>query len=1073
MLGSPSLAQWGTPYWGSVDFDPSRFVRFESVAAGELQRSLGFDSLAALIDAELLTGFDGVGRGSADIATGFDVYQGRVPSAAFLAECTQNVILIEMRLPAGTRRFATVPLSFGGEFYEGRQVSLTTIQRTQGSGTDDVQVKLDDTNEGGQDRLRDVFAADSPEASGVTIWIVLLDDVAKNRYQLFEGSIERVAGFSRAVVSIDIVRNEAVEDVELGRPITLADFPNAPDESLSSTRPIVFGEVESHEGVAVNVNALGKLARAMVGQVTIPTSIASIVATFSISPQGIVTQSTSTPLDTILLEDASEFPSAGTLLIDSEEITYTGKQGNELTGVTRGVAGSFFAGHSKGSEVQEVGEFTLLFADHPLSRLENIRVLGSDGNLGEPVPAPILVDNQNGLVTWEVTPKVRNPLADAEYQRVHFRDLDPTNKAAGAAFSARENLAYRAFGVAQLGQGQMVLRTNTDGIGVPGDLLRVWVACIFDPDTLGFPATLGQGTAGGSTNNPSSPSTIVNGIAGAASVVVAGKSFNLQPTDLVPAPIARADEKTGDRLYDVPDPVFTPQVGKLGDTILSPDIIIENGIWQREQVTGNIIDGDEDTEAVSFFAGFGEASLIGRGDAVFQLTNPPSLGDYVPVSGTLVFIGGWGPPNINITSPMTITVKDRNSGDIIATLEAQTTNNGIGTSLILGVERFEVAIDISKLDADLGNIPDWDWIVSPVIGVSSGLWVARELFIELETKNTPPKNEATIDPRGSVTNYFEVTDLVGASQATDAAQDWGFFGDLARGGRATFRSNFAGIDPQIIETFWVAEFTPFLEASERVPRGFADVRGLTGVGASDTPADISEQVITRPAPLGMGLPASRLNRANYNPTKASQIADGIRMGFAITKPTSAVRLIEAIAEQGDSRQSWDRGKHSIIRRPRADVSLPVFKVLTEYEDILLSPGIKLGRTPLGEARTRITGLYRIYPPSEDTSRSIELIDAAAEAKFGRKAETVAIALIRDDTAATVVIQRLLERRRSPRWSIELDMALPGLELRFGDLVTIQHKDIPGGSFEVCEVVGLNYQPAGFDRIRVTCVVWKE
>ena len=56
---------------------------------------------------------------------------------------------------------------------------------------------------------------------------------------------------------------------------------------------------------------------------------------------------------TIVLTDASQFSSSGTnfIIIDSEEISYTGITGNTLTGVTRGVAGTTAASHSNGATV--------------------------------------------------------------------------------------------------------------------------------------------------------------------------------------------------------------------------------------------------------------------------------------------------------------------------------------------------------------------------------------------------------------------------------------------------------------------------------------------------------------------------------------------------------------------------------------------------------------------------------------------------------------------------------------------------------------------------------------------------
>jgi len=56
---------------------------------------------------------------------------------------------------------------------------------------------------------------------------------------------------------------------------------------------------------------------------------------------------------TIVLTDASQFSSSGTnfIIIDSEEISYTGITGNTLTGVTRGVDGTTAASHSDGATV--------------------------------------------------------------------------------------------------------------------------------------------------------------------------------------------------------------------------------------------------------------------------------------------------------------------------------------------------------------------------------------------------------------------------------------------------------------------------------------------------------------------------------------------------------------------------------------------------------------------------------------------------------------------------------------------------------------------------------------------------
>lgn len=55
---------------------------------------------------------------------------------------------------------------------------------------------------------------------------------------------------------------------------------------------------------------------------------------------------------TLTLTDASSFPTSGTVLIDEELITYSGKSSNDLTGLTRGTNGTAAASHISGETVQ-------------------------------------------------------------------------------------------------------------------------------------------------------------------------------------------------------------------------------------------------------------------------------------------------------------------------------------------------------------------------------------------------------------------------------------------------------------------------------------------------------------------------------------------------------------------------------------------------------------------------------------------------------------------------------------------------------------------------------------------------
>ena len=68
---------------------------------------------------------------------------------------------------------------------------------------------------------------------------------------------------------------------------------------------------------------------------------------------------TSSATSGIILGDVSQFPDSGTnfIKINSEEISYTGISGNELTGVTREVRGTTAASHNGGDTVTSTTNF--------------------------------------------------------------------------------------------------------------------------------------------------------------------------------------------------------------------------------------------------------------------------------------------------------------------------------------------------------------------------------------------------------------------------------------------------------------------------------------------------------------------------------------------------------------------------------------------------------------------------------------------------------------------------------------------------------------------------------------------
>ncbi|MBW1711220.1 MAG: hypothetical protein JRJ73_15315 [Deltaproteobacteria bacterium] len=75
----------------------------------------------------------------------------------------------------------------------------------------------------------------------------------------------------------------------------------------------------------------------------------------------------------IELSDASRFSESGTIGIDAEEITYTGKSGNVLTGCTRGANSTDAAIHAQGSTVWEITDRTVFqICGHPVTSIGDI-----------------------------------------------------------------------------------------------------------------------------------------------------------------------------------------------------------------------------------------------------------------------------------------------------------------------------------------------------------------------------------------------------------------------------------------------------------------------------------------------------------------------------------------------------------------------------------------------------------------------------------------------------------------------------------------------------------------------------
>ena len=100
---------------------------------------------------------------------------------------------------------------------------------------------------------------------------------------------------------------------------------------------------------------------------------------------------------TITLTSAASFPSSGTLLIESELITYSGKSTNDITGATRGALGTTAATHSNGVTVVNATDFFGWGSAAPTGTALDLRLWSHD-TLGDDL---LLCARDSSIFRWE------------------------------------------------------------------------------------------------------------------------------------------------------------------------------------------------------------------------------------------------------------------------------------------------------------------------------------------------------------------------------------------------------------------------------------------------------------------------------------------------------------------------------------------------------------------------------------------------------------------------------------------------------------------------------------------------
>lgn len=182
------------------------------------------------------------------------------------------------------------------------------------------------------------------------LWFMGLNAATDPPQLMWTGNMIDWTREDELVYAIDLVDQSVRLDKYVGVKIDTTTYPLADPDDIGKVAPIVYGAVKKVPALAIVAGALDYLDAAIDDIQT-----------------------------TLTLVDATEFPTSGTIGIEDEQLTYTGKTGDQLTGLTRGANATIAAIHGRGSVTwEERSDFTYLVADHPIKQFDNIYAEGQN-----------------------------------------------------------------------------------------------------------------------------------------------------------------------------------------------------------------------------------------------------------------------------------------------------------------------------------------------------------------------------------------------------------------------------------------------------------------------------------------------------------------------------------------------------------------------------------------------------------------------------------------------------------------------------------------------------------------------
>lgn len=180
---------------------------------------------------------------------------------------------------------------------------------------------------GGADKFTSLFTDYTPQYATVTISMIFSGaSAAGDKIDLFKGKIEDILNMQQDTIQVSCSAYELDLTNKFAHEILdAATYPNADPDDIGKMLPQVWGTAKKVPCIAADVGVL--------------TTISEDITSGS---------------TTVKLTDASNMGASGIIIVDNEQIAYSGKAGDSLTGCTRAQNGTTATSHNKGASVGEI-----------------------------------------------------------------------------------------------------------------------------------------------------------------------------------------------------------------------------------------------------------------------------------------------------------------------------------------------------------------------------------------------------------------------------------------------------------------------------------------------------------------------------------------------------------------------------------------------------------------------------------------------------------------------------------------------------------------------------------------------